>query len=111
MMAISPLVKVRTAELKNHLSRYLRRVRENHETIVVCDREVPVAVLAPIEEARKDSEWQKRCQKMAAAFGKAGLAVGFPQVQASGLPEIIPAKAARGAKTSIVEEMRRSRDW
>jgi prevent-host-death family protein len=35
--------------LKDHLSEYLRRVRDG-ERIVVTDRGAPVAVLAPVEE-------------------------------------------------------------
>jgi len=31
-------MQVKTAELKNNLSKYLRRVRELGETIIVCDR-------------------------------------------------------------------------
>lgn len=105
-------VRVKTAELKNHLSGYLRRVRENHETIVVCDRDVPVAVLAPLEEAGKDSRWHNQCCEMAAEFEKAGLVSRFPAARVDGMPEVIPALAMDGrTDVSTVEKIRRSRDW
>lgn len=39
---------VRIAELKAHLSAYLRRVKRG-ETVTVTDRDTPVAQLVPIE--------------------------------------------------------------
>lgn len=105
-------VRVKTAELKNHLSGYLRRVRENHETIVVCDRDVPVAMLAPLEEAGKDPLWHAWCGEMAAEFRKVGLVSRFPSAKVAEMPEVIPA-VARDRKTDVstVEAIRRSRDW
>lgn len=105
-------MRVKTAELKNHLSGYLRRVRENHETIIVCDRDVPVAVLAPLEEAGKDSRWHNQCREMAAEFEKVGLVSRFPSERVTGMPKVVPAKAKDGrTDVSKVEEIRRSRDW
>lgn len=43
------------AELKNNLSRYLDHVRAGG-TVVVCDRNVPVAQIVPIERARSRKE-------------------------------------------------------
>lgn len=40
--------RVGVAELKAHLSEYLRRAKAG-EHIVVCDREVPVAELRPLK--------------------------------------------------------------
>ena len=39
--------QVRIADLKAHLSQYLHRARDG-ETITVCDRDTPVALLVPI---------------------------------------------------------------
>jgi len=47
--------EVRIAELKNHLSRYLRSVRKGHE-IVVKDRETPIARVVPYKERRERLE-------------------------------------------------------
>ena len=43
-------MKVKTGTLRNNLSRYLKRVRQTGETIIVLDRNTPVAELRPIEE-------------------------------------------------------------
>jgi prevent-host-death family protein len=42
-------MRVGVADLKAHLSAHLRRVRDG-ETIVVTDRDRPVAKLVPVEE-------------------------------------------------------------
>ena len=47
---------VGTRELKNHLSRYLRRVRESGEPIYVTDRGEVVAELHPVAHGRADDE-------------------------------------------------------
>ncbi len=41
--------QVRIAELKSHLSKYLRAVRAG-QTIAVLDRETPVAQIVPVRE-------------------------------------------------------------
>jgi prevent-host-death family protein len=43
--------EVKIAELKNHLSKYLRSVRQGRE-VVVKDRETPIARLVPYDPAR-----------------------------------------------------------
>ena len=40
-------MNVKTAELKNNLSRYLRRVRAG-KTLTVFDRDTAIAVLSPV---------------------------------------------------------------
>lgn len=47
MMTMSTRVGI--AELKAHLSEYVKRVKAG-ERIVVCDRETPVAELLPLEK-------------------------------------------------------------
>lgn len=44
--------QVRIAELKSHLSEYLRAVRGG-QTIAVLDRETPVAHIVPVRERAK----------------------------------------------------------
>jgi prevent-host-death family protein len=39
----------KVSELKAHLSEYLARVRRG-ETVIVCDRNTPIAELVPIQE-------------------------------------------------------------
>ena len=48
-------MRIKTGNLRNNLSRYLKRVRQTGETIVVLDREEPVAELRPFSGAAADS--------------------------------------------------------
>ena len=59
-------MRVKTADLRNNLSRYIREVRENSETIVVCDRDRPVAVLSPVAD-ENDLEWEQHKMDIKAA--------------------------------------------
>lgn len=40
-------MEIKTGELRNHLSRYLNRIKRTGEPIVVLDRNTPVAELRP----------------------------------------------------------------
>ena len=44
------------SELRDGLSEYLARVRKG-ETVVVYDRDVPIARIVPVQPAEKGSEW------------------------------------------------------
>ena len=70
-------MNVKTADLKNNLSRYLSRIRETGETIVVCDRDTPVAVLSPIERD-DDAEWRRYRAEALARARKIGLKIDIP---------------------------------
>lgn len=48
-------MRIKTGNLRNNLSRYLKRVRQTGETIVVLDREEPVAELRPFSGAAADA--------------------------------------------------------
>jgi antitoxin (DNA-binding transcriptional repressor) of toxin-antitoxin stability system len=56
-------VKIKTGHLRNNLSRYLKRVRQTGETIIVLDRKEAIAELRPISSktssAAKDV-WARR---------------------------------------------------
>jgi prevent-host-death family protein len=106
------LVKVKTAELKNNLSRYLRRVRELGETIVICDRDKPVAVLGPLPTEELDPKQKVELDEMQLRFAEAGLQLRRPTVLVTKLPKVrtIPAPDNR-TDVVTVEEMRRARDW
>ena len=45
--------RVNIADAKTHLSKYIREVRRG-ETLVICDRNVPVVELRPIGLAQED---------------------------------------------------------
>ena len=56
-------MKIKTGVLRNNLSRYLKRVRQTGETIVVLDREKPIAELRPFGGATADAAtdvWARR---------------------------------------------------
>ncbi len=60
-------MEVKTAELKAHLSAYLRSVREEGASYVVLDRKTPVARLVPLdaegEKSGREKAWlELRCQ-------------------------------------------------
>ncbi len=56
------MIRVKTAEFKNHLSRYLGILRTTGETITVYDRNTPVAKVTPIEKqsGKPPSIWELR---------------------------------------------------
>jgi prevent-host-death family protein len=45
------MIKINIHEAKTHLSRYLTRVAEG-ETVVICNRNVPVAEIRPVPSRR-----------------------------------------------------------
>jgi antitoxin (DNA-binding transcriptional repressor) of toxin-antitoxin stability system len=106
-------MRVKTAELKNHLSRWLREVRERGVTIAVCDRDKPVALLSPLSEGKEGNhEWRRECETLRHRFEKVGLTCRPPPEPQSGLPETEPSALPDGRTgISTVEEMRKSRDW
>ena len=106
-------MKVKTAELKNNLSRYLRRVREAGETIVVYDRDKPIAILGPLPERESADPKQKaELDEMQVRFAKVGLDLRRPDALLNRLPKVKAMPASDG-RTDIdsVKEMRQSRDW
>jgi prevent-host-death family protein len=56
-------MKVKSAELKANLSRYLKTVRETNESIEILIREEPVAYLTPIEQ-KSDTESTEEMEKL-----------------------------------------------
>lgn len=77
------------SDLKAHLSAYLADVRRG-ETIIVCDRAVPIARLAPLDESDDDFE------------------VDPPTVSKSQLRKIKPVRPRR--PIDVVRLLRESRD-
>lgn len=104
-------MKVKTAELKNNLSKYLRQVRESGETLIVCDREVPVATLAPIFPDH-DKEWQKKRSELQTRFARHGLRVEVP-TKPPVKPKLSRPVIAPDGRTDLnsVVKIRRERDY
>jgi prevent-host-death family protein len=106
-------VKVKTAELKAHLSQYLKGVRDSGEPLEVCVREETVAYLvsarsdmkAKIQAARKLADLQDRLRG-------SGISLGAAPLVSSALPEICPVAAGDGREDiSTVSEVRASKGW
>ena len=58
-------MKVKTGQLRDHLSRYLKRVQQTGDSLVVMDRNTPVAEIHPFRAARPEeasSVWAARRQ-------------------------------------------------
>lgn len=106
-------MNVKTADLKNNLSKYLRRVRERGETIIVCDRDEPIATLSPVVRD-EDAEWAKQRAEALARAQKAGLTIDIPLKRPGPAPlmDITPTVAPDG-RTDIntIDLVRGGRDW
>jgi antitoxin (DNA-binding transcriptional repressor) of toxin-antitoxin stability system len=90
-------MNVKTADLKNNLSRYLRQIRRTGETIIVCDREEPVATLAPLVR-NADAEWQRYRAEALARAREIGMQLDIPLHRPSQpcLPPVRPVVAPDG---------------
>ena len=106
-------MNVKTADLKNNLSRYLARIRQSGDTIIVCDRNEPVATLAPIP-LRPDKEWETFRLKTLARAKKVGLSIEIPlrRPDRSKKTRVHPTFAPDG-RTDIrtIELVRKGRDY
>lgn len=58
-------MEVKTGELRNQLSRYLKRVRQTGDSITVLDRNRPIAQIRPYTDHSQDARsdvWTRRAQ-------------------------------------------------
>lgn len=112
------VMQVKTAELKNNLSKYLRRVREVGEPITVCDRDTPVAMLSPLPpeyvEAEEDRDWQRERERILKKAKKLGIRISIPGKRPKPMREVfgVPAVAPDG-RTDIktIDLVRGGRDY
>ncbi len=106
-------MRVKTAELKTHLSRYLKSVRDSGEPIEVCVREEAVAYLVPVERGMKAKhQAAKELEGLGERLRGSGITLTSAPVATGRLPEIRPAMAGDGrTDISSVSEIRRSNDW
>jgi prevent-host-death family protein len=106
-------MQVKTAELKNNLSKYLRRVREMGETIIVCDRDEPVAALTPINRD-EDAEWTRRRAEALARANALGITMEIPlqRPRAACMRPPKPVRARDGrTDVNTIDLVRKNRDW
>lgn len=69
-------MNIKTAELKNNLSRTLRRVRAG-KVVTVFDRGTPIATLAPIVSSAQ-AQWRQQMEKLQARAAKLGILLTPP---------------------------------
>lgn len=58
-------MEVKTGQLRNNLSRYLKRVRQTGDTIIVMDRNHPIAEIRPLDGSQENANsgvWESRKQ-------------------------------------------------
>jgi antitoxin (DNA-binding transcriptional repressor) of toxin-antitoxin stability system len=70
-------MRVKIAELKTHLSKYIQSLRDGGEPIEVCVREKTVAYLTQLKEpeladSRRDSELAQRLEKRGLSLQQLG---------------------------------------
>ncbi len=107
-------MKVKSAELKANLSRYLKTVRETKEPIEILIREEPVAYLTPIEQKSdiESSEEMKKLLHLKQALAKDGIILSLNDIPtgAKSTPEPVVAHDGRTDMNSI-QELRAEKDW
>jgi len=106
-------MNVNTGVLKNKLSYFLRHLRKTGESIVVCDRNEPIATLSPIERD-SDAEWVRQRQEALARAGKIGLKLDIPVKRPTVpcMPEIKPRIAPdRRADLATIEFERKGQRY
>ena len=102
------IMKVKVGQLKAHLSKYLKTVRETGEPIEVCLREEGVAYLTPVRG--KDAGGVDVEKDLEARLQGVGLLV--TQWRTAGIFEPRPGKAGDGKKmANSIVSMRKERDW
>lgn len=105
-------MRVKTADLKNNLSRYLRLVRESGEGIEVCLREEPVAMLIPTPTGPRTAMAAQARSELQRRLGAAGLLLSVEPVATGPLPQVAASRAGdRRTDVRTVEAMRSERDW
>lgn len=110
-------MKVKTGELKNNLSRYLRRLAETGESITILDRNRPIARIMPLRGARgtkKAPSWAKERTELLKKAAKLGINLTVPETQPKLLRDLhIVPRVAPDGRTDIdtVVRMRREKDY
>ncbi len=108
---------VKTGDLKNNLSRYLKRLAETGEMITILDRNTPVARILPLRGKRgvkKDSSWTKERAALLKKAANLGINLSVSETRPAAFRDlrIVPRTAPDG-RTDIetVVRMRREKDY
>lgn len=101
-------MKVKIGELKAHLSKYVRQLREEGGAIEVCLREDPVAYLSAAAPSASLGETEDAVMSLQ----KSGLGIQVARKSKDSVRLPKPFKSGRKvSRQSIVEALRRERDW
>ena len=108
-------MQVETREFRNNLSRYLKRITESGETIILLDRNQPIAKIAPVRGKQRApaSAWKKERSLLLAKAAKLGISISLPEKEPKPLREtIFKPQIAPDGRTDIetVVRMRREKD-
>ncbi len=105
-------MKVKTGELKTHLSRYLRQLKDSEEGIVVCVRDQPVAYLTSIKGSATDNALNRETAVLRQRLQSVGLLLGGRPPGTDPPVTLLPQVAGDG-RTDVcsIEQMRGARDW
>lgn len=77
------MISVKVGELRNHLSKYLKRVRQGME-VLINDRDTPIGRLVPYNKGKKESLElipPKRNEKSFAKFSGSDIELSVDPVQ------------------------------
>jgi antitoxin (DNA-binding transcriptional repressor) of toxin-antitoxin stability system len=106
-------MKVKTANLKNNLSRYLATIQKTGETIIVCDRDKPVATLSPII-VKNDEGWAAERKAFMEKARKAGLMIEVPVHRPDRSQHVHPVPTVapdRRTDVSTIDWVRKGREY
>ena len=109
-------MEVKTGELKNNLSRYLKRVAQTGESLTILDRNRPVAKLTPWrgKKSAHKTAWEKERERVLAKAAKLGIKISIPEKKPVPMRElnIVPRVAPDGRTDfNTVVEMRREKNY
>jgi len=109
-------MQVKTGELRNHLSRYLKRLAQTGESVTILDRNRPVARLVPLKGKRKhaDASWEKEKAKLLARAEKLGIKITLTANRPQPMRDLVlppPSPTEKGSRENAVVEMRREKDY
>ena len=101
-------MKVKVGELKTHLSKYLRQLKQDEERIEVCVREDTVAYLTSAK-AKPTNNAEKR--RIAQQLASAGIEVSQWGANGISAPENGGTCSRPAEGPNSVESIRRERSW
>jgi prevent-host-death family protein len=109
-------MRVKIGELKNNLSRYLKRVAQTGESLTILDRNRPVGKLTPWrgKTAAKKTAWEKERERILAKAARLGIKISIPERKPVPMRELnISPRTAPDGRTDVnaVIQMRREKDY